>query len=192
MAFSKNGLARIGSSQTGKNGVPTVWQYVSDDDLVTIGTDGYFNEIRDIVTVGDRIFFNGDAGTISTSNFKEVPESGDVVTENGVGPVPIASVGTDELQDNAVTKDKLEPALQPSNVIKYAGNHTTVGGSTTESFSVVGVLTTDNIFCSTKTLGTTGAQIIGCNIAGNDLVSVIFDIDPGNDHILAYQVIRDA
>lgn len=56
MAFSRDGLTRIGS---GTGDAPSLWSYTSADAIATVNTSGYFNDaskelgIRDVIMVTD-------------------------------------------------------------------------------------------------------------------------------------------
>jgi hypothetical protein len=59
MAFSRDGLSRIGGSGTGG----TVWMYTSNDTVADTQATGYFNEAKDVFLKGDAIFIAKEEGT---------------------------------------------------------------------------------------------------------------------------------
>jgi len=86
MAFSRDGLSRIGSSQ---GDAPTIWSYSSADAIATVNTSGYFNDaskelgIRDIVLVTDTatptahwcIVLSNAAGVVDISDGTVIAET---------------------------------------------------------------------------------------------------------------------
>lgn len=55
MAFDITGFQPIGGqSRTGK--APAIWSYTTTDTLATVRVAGYFNAIRNMLQIGDRIY----------------------------------------------------------------------------------------------------------------------------------------
>ncbi len=100
-------------------------------------------------------------------------------------------VTTDEIADSAVTLAKLDAGITPSHVVKYAGEHTTVGGAAAEAITVAGVLATDLVVCTLHTVGAS-PQTILTSVASVDTITATFSADPSNDHVLTYVVYRAA
>ena len=77
MAFIINDFSPIGGQ--GRSGVGVqLWSYKTEDDLSDIVTDGYFNDLRDQVYVGDVIITSVDTGNTPLLNivhFDVVPRS---------------------------------------------------------------------------------------------------------------------
>lgn len=56
MAFKRANFAPIGGQATrGIGGAPQVFSYKSDDAVATIRVAGYFNEVRNLLNIGDHI-----------------------------------------------------------------------------------------------------------------------------------------
>lgn len=57
MAFNKENFSPIGGqSVRGIGGAPAVWSYKTADTHATVDSAGYFNEIRNLLSIGDVIF----------------------------------------------------------------------------------------------------------------------------------------
>lgn len=127
MSFERKNFVRIGSSQT--NGVPTVWQYISGDDVFTdILVDTYFLEIVDILQPGDAIFITDAFGV---SDFYAV---------QAVSPGAFV-------------------LLRSVNLTEFTGTFTTPGGSTTVNIPVIGVNSAQLSFVQVKTQGVAGVFV---------------------------------
>lgn len=118
----------------------------------------------------------GSAGNVATS----VSMSGDVA---------IVASGATTIQAGAVGLSKLASAVAPSHVVKYAGQHTTVGGAAAEAITVTGLAATDLVFCQVKDDGTAGVTILQAVPTTNTL-TVTFSANPGNDTVIYYQALR--
>jgi hypothetical protein len=70
-----------------------------------------------------------------------------------------------------------------------AGTYTTLGGGTSESISVSGVLATDVVLVTIKTAGATPRSIVAA-AAGSNSIAVTFSGNPLTDHVLQYVVFR--
>ena len=55
MAFDKTGLQPIGGQAKAGN-APQMWSYTSTDRLTVIDGEGYFNDVSDLLKVGDLIY----------------------------------------------------------------------------------------------------------------------------------------
>lgn len=91
----------------------------------------------------------------------------------------------------AIVLAQLAPGITPSHVIKFAGKHTTTGGSPTEAFTVTGVLSTDIVMAVLQAKGATPRTILTV-APTTDTITLVFSGDPSTDHIVAYEVIRAA
>ena len=133
-------------------------------------------------------------GKIYVGNVSDVPvavtPSGDISMDNtGAFTIEDDAVTTQKIDDEAVTVAKLEEDLQPSHVVKFAGQETTSWGNATETIAVVGVVTTDLVFVQLVDEGTNTVSIVQA-LAGTDEIDVTFSADPGNDAVVNYQVLR--
>jgi hypothetical protein len=79
MAFNKANLQPIGGQ--GKRGkAPQMWSYSTLDSHATVDSAGYFNEVLNLLEVGDVILVTvwataiGSGGTLSTSGFHVVKD----------------------------------------------------------------------------------------------------------------------
>lgn len=107
------------------------------------------------------------------------------------GTVTAGSIGTTQLANGGVTLAKLAAGITPSHVVKFAGKHTTTGGSATEAFTVSGVASTDIVFTMLQTAGGTARTILTAAPTTNT-ITLVFSGDPSTDHIVSYQVLRAA
>lgn len=102
-----------------------------------------------------------------------------------------ANVTTAKIADANVTLAKLAAGITPSHVVKFAGEHTTVGGAAAEAITVAGVLATDLVLVQLETLGGTPRTIL-IAVATTDTITVTFSGDPSSDHVVTYLVLRAA
>lgn len=130
--------------------------------------------------------FVGSAGNVATG----VALSGDATMAN-TGAITIAAnaVTTAKILDANVTVGKLAVALQPSHVVKFAGQHTTVGGAAAEAIAVVGALDTDLAFVQVVDQGTGVVTVLKAVVTA-DTLTVTFSADPLADAIVNYQIMR--
>lgn len=121
-----------------------------------------------------------------------VAMSGDATIAN-TGAVTIANlaVTTAKIAAANVTLAKLASGIAPSHVVKYAGQHTTVGGAAAEAITVTGLAATDLVFVQMKDDGTGNVTIVNAVPTTNTL-TVTFSADPGNDAVIYYQALRAA
>lgn len=115
--------------------------------------------------------------------------SGISVANTMSGDATMTNAGVLTIADAAVSVAKMAVVAQPSHVCKYAGQHTTIGGAAAEVISVAGVLATDIVVASLLQEGV-GTKVIKTVTPGVDTVTVTFDADPSNDHIVSYVVMR--
>ena len=121
-----------------------------------------------------------------------VAMSGDATISNtGVLTLAANSVSTTQIEDANVTLGKLAAGIAPSHVIRFAGQHTTVGGGAAEAITVTGAAATDLAFVQMVDDGTANVTIIDAVVTANTL-TVTFSGDPGNDAIINYQLINAA
>ena len=60
MAFNKDGFNVIGAAKSGN--APSIYTYTSTDDLATINTSGYFNDLSDTLEKHDFVMTVGKTG----------------------------------------------------------------------------------------------------------------------------------
>lgn len=101
----------------------------------------------------------------------------------------LAQRTTDGPAAGSITKAQLATALQPSHVIKYAGQPTTVGGAAAEAFTVTGVAATDLAFVQVVNDGTSGVTALQAVCTTNTL-TITFSANPGADTVFNYQILR--
>lgn len=109
------------------------------------------------------------------------------------GSITAAKLASDavesaKIKDANVTKAKLEAALQPSHVVKYAGKHTTVGNATSEDVTVTGALATDIVMVTIQ--ANSGTTKLLTAAPDTDKVTLTFDNDPSTEITVAYVVLR--
>lgn len=57
MAFKRANFGPLGGqSRRGIKGAPAVWGYKTDDAHAAVDTTGYFNEVRNLMSIGDLIY----------------------------------------------------------------------------------------------------------------------------------------
>lgn len=105
------------------------------------------------------------------------------------GDVTVSNAGVTAIGATKVTKAMLATIIEPSHVVKFAGEFTTVGGDANEAIAVVGALATDVAIVTLKTKGGTPRTILTA-AADTDVINVVMSDDPSNDHVLSYMIIR--
>lgn len=179
MAFAENKISQTGASLTNRD-VPTGWVYVTNDTMAVVTASGYFNNWTRQFSERDYIYIVATDG----EDIVNVTSAGSAV------PVTVAPfITSGDIADGSVTKPKLAAGVQPSHIVKFAGEHTTVGGGLTENITVTGVVAADDLaFCMMMTFGSTPVQLVRA-IAGTNVIQVEFSADPSNDHVVGYQVL---
>lgn len=121
---------------------------------------------------------------------KDVAMSGDATMAN-TGALTIAAdaITTTKILNAAVTKAKLETAIQPAGVIKFGAQFTTLGGAAAEAITVTGALATDLAFVQLVDGGTGVVSVVKAVVTA-DTLTVTFSADPGNDAKINYQIVR--
>ena len=99
------------------------------------------------------------------------------------------NVSSSEIASGAVTLAKLATGISPSHIVKFAGNHTTAGGGISEDKTITGVLSTDIVIATVKTLGVVNVFLLSATTA-TDKITFTFTADPSTDHVISYQVLR--
>jgi len=172
------------------------------------GGDWSFTSNSTPLSLADGQIFVGNSGGVATG----VTMSGDAtISDTGVltianlavtaaklaanavttAKILDANVTTAKILDANVTLAKLASGITPSHVVKFAGLHTTAGGSASESFTVTGAVSGDLPFIQMIDNGTANVTVVQAAV-GTNLLSVTFSADPGNDTVIAYQLLRAA
>jgi hypothetical protein len=100
------------------------------------------------------------------------------------------AVTTVKIQDAAVTLAKLASGITPSHVVKFAGKHTTTGGSATEAFTVTGVVAATDIVIASMTTATGTPRTLLTTALTDNTITCVFSGDPSTTHVVSYQVLR--
>ncbi len=103
MAFALANFAPAGNSSKPPSGVtgpaadlkgaPCLWSYMTADTSATINTSGYFNEVFDLLHIGDLIFGLAGAnsgGTLAPSIFVVLSKAASVVDVSNGEPITIS------------------------------------------------------------------------------------------------------
>lgn len=96
-----------------------------------------------------------------------------------------------KIEDDAVSIEHLDTGILPAFVVKFAGEHTTVGGDASEAITVAGALATDLVVVALHTKGASPVTVLTAS-ADADVVNVELSADPSTDHVLTYIVYRAA
>ena len=143
--------------------------------------------------------FTVDGETVVTSEggVAEAALAANAVTTTKIkdGNVTAAKLATDavetaKIKDGNVTLDKLSAEITPSHVVKFAGQHTTVGGDANETATVTGVLATDIVIATIEDNGTNNVTLLQAAAAAN-AVNFTLSANPGTDCIINYMVLRN-
>ncbi len=109
----------------------------------------------------------------------------------GASTVSYAALGSAALGAGSVLLAALGSGIAPSHIVKFAGKHTTTGGSASEAFTVSGVLSSDIVFVTLQAQGVTPRTVLTAAPTSNT-ITVVFSGDPSSDHVVSYQVLRAA
>jgi hypothetical protein len=141
-----------------------------------------------LTALADGHIFVGSAGGIAT----DVAMSGDATIANtGVLTITANAITTAKILNANVTLAKLAAGITPSHIVKFGGQHTTVGGSASEAITVTGALATDLAFVQVVDNGTNNVTVLQAAVTSNTL-TITFSADPGADAIVNYQLLRAA
>jgi hypothetical protein len=176
----------------------------ADGDLIAIdynGGEDYFTRdavnntfILNSIPAGSIPLTNGHILVGNALNLAtDVAASGDVALSNtGVITIQNNAVTTAKILNGNVTLPKLSAGILPSHVIKFGGKLTTVAGLSVENFAIAGIIgATDLPFVEMSDQGTNTVSILEVNV-GDNVLTVTFSGDPGNDCVFFYQIIRPA
>lgn len=131
----------------------------------------------------------GSAGNVAAA----VVLSGDAtITNAGLLTIANNAITTVKILNANVTLAKLAAGITPSHIIKFANQVTTVGGAAAEAFAVAGAVgATDRAFVQVVNDGTNNVTALQAVVTDN-VLTVTFSGNPGNDCIINYQIIRAA
>lgn len=171
---------------------PTWHMYNSGaDDNAAVVAVSYFDAVADLLKANDVIYVVTDANTL-INTLQVVSIVAGVVTTSAFDTVVGAgAIGTANIADDAVTKAKLATGVEPSHVVKYASQLTTVGGAAAEAFAVAGIAATDLAFVQIVADGTGNVTVLQAVCTLNTL-TVTFSADPVADTVFNYQILRAA
>ena len=93
MAIALANFQPIGGSSR-KGNAPMIWSHTSTDAKTSIDGAGYFNDVSDIVSVGDIIYSWGSTGGTATASWHVVVSNASGVVDCGDG-VTIAVTDSD-------------------------------------------------------------------------------------------------
>lgn len=105
------------------------------------------------------------------------------------GDVTISNAGVSTIGASTIDKAMLSTGISASHIVKFAGQHTTVGGAASEAITVTGALVTDLAFVQLVNDGTNNVSVLSAVVTA-DTLTVTFSADPGNDAVINYQLIR--
>lgn len=153
-----------------------------------------------VTSIGTGVVVNADVSASAAIDYSKlatlasgnilVGSAGGVATSVAMsGDATIAASGAVTIAAGAIGLTKLASAVAPSHVVKYAGQHTTVGGAAAEAITVTGLAATDLVFVQMKDDGTGDVTIVNAVPTTNTL-TVTFSGNPGNDCVIYYQALR--
>ena len=84
MAYAEIGLQPIGAESKAGN-APQMWSYKSADAKTAIDAEGYFNDVSDLLKVGDIIYVHASTGGTRTYSLHPVVSNASGVVDIGDG-----------------------------------------------------------------------------------------------------------
>lgn len=185
--WSRQTNAANAGKTSGGEGGPAMFTFQSStDNVATISAAGYFIPAQFELSVGDLIFVNASDSFTSLRVATNDRTAGTITTESVSVTDP---VGTANIEDEAVTLDKLAEIVEPSHIVKFAGSATTAGGAAAEDIAVAGALVTDLAFVQVSDDGTNNVTVLSA-IAAADKITVTYSGNPGADLDISYQLLR--
>ena len=67
MAYSSTGFSTVAASKAGN--APAIYAYKTTDAIAAVNTEGYFNDLSSILSVGDLIYCVTSTGTTAVATF---------------------------------------------------------------------------------------------------------------------------
>jgi hypothetical protein len=98
----------------------------------------------------------------------------------------------DALPAGSITLAELSSGIAPSHVVKFAGKHTAVGASATQTVTVTGALATDIVMATVQTRAGAGVAYILRATPSADTVTIVGSAAFDNGDIISYSVLRAA
>jgi hypothetical protein len=92
MAYSSTGFATIAASKAGN--APAMYAYKTTDAIATVNTEGYFNDLSSILSVGDLIYCVTSTGTTAVATLVYVLSNASGVVDVSDGTT-LANTDTD-------------------------------------------------------------------------------------------------
>ena len=133
MTFNVNQISKV-STGDAHISIPQDFNYkLSTDTVATIKASAYFNDYVEYLEIDDTIYLVGSDGSDLVKVTAVTP---DVTVTSILATLPPASV----------TLAELSAGIAMSHIVKFAGEHTTVGGAATESITITGALVGDLAF----------------------------------------------
>ena len=65
MAYSSTGFTTVGASKAGN--APSIYAYKTTDAIAAVNTEGYFNDLSTVLSVGDLIYCVTSTGTTAVA-----------------------------------------------------------------------------------------------------------------------------
>jgi hypothetical protein len=91
MAYSSAGLATISASKRGN--APGIYAYKTTDAIADVNTEGYFNDLADILEVGDLIYCVTSTGSTAVCTLTQVLSNTGTVVDVADGTTLAATDG---------------------------------------------------------------------------------------------------
>ena len=91
MAYSSAGLATISASKRGN--APGIYAYKTTDAIADVNTEGYFNDLADILEVGDLIYCVTSTGSTAVCTLTQVLSNTGTVVDVANGTTLAATDG---------------------------------------------------------------------------------------------------
>lgn len=161
-AFISNAVSGVSYQNTGTTASP-VWS------VIDVSSGG-------LPSLADGKIWVGNGSAVATA----VTMSGDVT---------ISNTGVSTIGASTIDKAMLSSGISASHIVKFGGQHTTVGGGAAEAITVTGALVTDLAFVQLVDDGTNNVSVLSAAVTA-DTLTVTFSADPGNDAVINYQLIR--
>lgn len=92
MAYSSTGFATIAASKAGN--APAIYAYKTTDAIAAVNTEGYFNDLSSILSVGDLIYCVTSTGTTAVATLVYVLSNASGVVDVNDGTT-LANTDTD-------------------------------------------------------------------------------------------------
>lgn len=152
--------------------MPNYFSASTNDTEATVTATGYFTDRSDVLKANDSIVITTDvAGTPKLVR--------GFIVDSGTPTAPI------------LTLDLFKVDQSVSYAV-YDALYLTQGGSTTETFMVDGLQTTDRVYATMHEVGASPAVLITARVSATNTVELVFNVDPTADHQLSIMITRNA